>query len=270
MGESKVTATTFAGTATKATQDGSGNTITSTYVHKSGDILGETAQLSRVGVSKSWFNGREGAIIRQTSYTGYNPIISMKTTNGSWELGPYTNDILYFSYVTDANYNSSTNTNYNAVKITPNKGIYGAVWNDYAECRNISEEQIKNGLIKPGFCVHEVGNGVMTVTTNRLERGCKIISDTFGFCIGETDTCKTPIAVSGRVLVYLIEGREIAKKHIGWPVCSGPNGTVSIMTEEEEEKYPSRIIGTISEIPEYEIWGTGNIKVDGRIWIYVK
>ena len=38
----------------------------------------------------------------------------------------------------------------------------------------------------------------------------------------------------------------------GYPVCSGPNGTVSIMTEEEEEKYPSRIIGTVSEIPTYE------------------
>ena len=241
-----------------------------TWVRLAGDTLGTTAQLSRVGRSMSWVNGRDGAIIRQTSYTGYNPIISMKTTNGSWELGPYTSDILYFSYATDANYNSSTNTSYQAVKITPNKGIYGAVWNDYAECRNIPDAQIGDNLIKPGSCVHEVGNGTMILTTKRLERGCKIISDTFGFCIGETDNCQTPIAVSGRALVYLLEGREVAQNYIGWPVCSGPNGTVSIMSEEEEEKYPSRIIGTISEIPDYEIWGSGNIEVNDRIWIYVK
>jgi len=42
------------------------------------------------------------------------------------------------------------------------------------------------------------------------------------------------MAVSGRVLAYLYEDIETAKKYIGWPVCSGPNGTVSIMTEEEE------------------------------------
>ena len=44
----------------------------------------------------------------------------------------------------------------------------------------------------------------------------------------------------------------------------------SIMTEEEEEKYPSRIIGTISEIPDYEEWGTGKVKVNGRIWIRIR
>ena len=110
----------------------------------------------------------------------------------------------------------------------------------------------------------------MVMTTKRLERGCKIISDTFGFLIGETDECKTPIAISGRALVYIYEGRDEAISHIGWPVCSGPDGTVSIMTEEEEEKYPSRIIGTISEIPDYDTWGTGNVAIDGRIWIYVK
>jgi len=131
--------------------------------------------------------------------------------------------------------------------------VYGAVWNDYAEMRIVDES------IEPGRCVHEIGNGKMVLSTERLERGCKVISDTYGFNIGETEECKTPIAVSGRVLVYLYEGREYAKSHIGWPVCSGPDGTVSVMSEEEEIRYPSRIIGTISEIPEYETWGTGNV-----------
>ena len=42
------------------------------------------------------------------------------------------------------------------------------------------------------------------------------------------------------------------------------------MSEEEEEKYPSRIIGTVSEIPTYEKWGTGNAEVNGRIWIRIR
>lgn len=118
--------------------------------------------------------------------------------------------------------------------------------------------------------MREVGDDTLILSQERLERGCEIISDTFGFAIGQTENAKIPIAVSGRVLAYPYETREEFATHIGWPVCSGPNGTVSIMTEEEERKYPSRIIGTISAVPNYEEWGSGNIKVNGRIWIKIK
>ena len=151
----------------------------------------------------------------------------------------------------------------NGANITDGK-VYGAVWNDYAEYRICNED------FKPGQVVLENGDDTLSIAGQRLQRGCSIISDTFGFTIGETEEAKCPIAVSGRVLAYGHESREEFKKHIGWPVCSGPNGTVSIMTEEEEEKYPSRIIGTISAVPDYEIWGTGNIAVNGRIWIKIK
>ena len=142
--------------------------------------------------------------------------------------------------------------------------LYGAVWNDYAEYRICKDN------FKPGQVVSENGDDTLSIANQRLQRGCSIISDTYGFAIGETDEAKCPIAVSGRVLAYGYEPYEEFKKHIGWPVCSGPNGTVSIMTEEEEEKYPSRIIGTISAVPDYEVWGTENIKVNGRIWIKVR
>lgn len=260
-----------AATATKATQDGSGNVITSTYVKKAGDTLGSTAQLSRVGISKSWWGGRDAAIIRQTSYTGYNAIISTKTTDGSWEIGSYSNNYLNFAYVPDTSYNGSTNTGtVTNVKIGPTGALYGAVWNDYAEYRKDNKEE-KNIQV-PGKCVKELGDGTLALTTKRLERGCEIISDTFGFAIGqdEENGYNTPIASSGRVLAYPYEPIEDFASHIGWAVCSGPDGTVSIMTEEEEEKYPSRIIGTISEIPDYEEWGTGKVKVNGRVWIRIK
>ena len=48
---------------------------------------------------------------------------------------------------------------------------------------------------------------------------------------------------------------------------------VDIMTREEIQKYPDRIVGTVSCVPEYEEWGDGDrgpIKVNGRIWIKVK
>jgi hypothetical protein len=98
--------------------------------------------------------------------------------------------------------------------------------------------------------------------------GANIVSDTFGFAIGETDECKTPLAVSGRVLAYAYEPKETYNP--GDAVCSGPNGTISKMTRAEIRDYPERIIGTVSEIPTYEIWGSGNVKVNGRIWIKVK
>lgn len=142
--------------------------------------------------------------------------------------------------------------------------VYGAVYNDYAEFRICKDN------FKPGQVVSENGDDTLSIVNQRLQRGCSIISDTFGFAIGETNEAKCPLAVSGRVLAYGYESREEFKKHIGWPVCSGPNGTVSIMTEEEEEKYPSRIIGTISAVPDYEIWGNDNIVVNNRIWIKIK
>ena len=194
-------------------------------------------------------------------WTDYDCTWSVKTsTYYTYNSGGYTQTVAPQSTLPNILYNGHIKAG----------TVYGAVWNDYAEMRKIPEAQIENTILKPGMCVKEIGNGEMIKTEKRLERGCKIISDTFGFNIGETDECKTPIAVSGRALVYIYEGRDEATSHIGWPVCSGPDGTVSIMTEEEEEKYPSRIVGTISEIPDYSTWGTGNVSVDGRIWIYVR
>lgn len=151
---------------------------------------------------------------------------------------------------------------------------YGAVWNDYAECREVKEN------IEPGRCVIETGKGDLILSTARLQAGAEIISDTFGFCIGETKTAKTPIATTGRVLAYPYEDKNTYIP--GQPVCSGPNGTISQMTDEEASKYPWKIIGTVSEIPNYDIWSAGNqneentnnpkedIRVNGRIWIRIR
>ena len=140
-------------------------------------------------------------------------------------------------------------------------GIYSAVWNDYAEYRQANS-------IEPGRCIIEKGDDTLILSTKRLQPGAEIISDTFGFAIGKTDECQTPIAAAGRVLAYPTEDRYSYK--VGQPVCSGPDGTVSQMTDEEMRLYPNCIIGYVSAIPEYEEWGTGKVKVNGRIWIRIR
>ena len=75
--------------------------------------------------------------------------------------------------------------------------------------------------------------------------------------MGMTDEAKTPIAVAGRVLAYTYRPRE--EYHAGMAVCSAPGGTVDIMSREEIRDYPDCIIGIVSEIPNYEVWGSDNI-----------
>ena len=139
--------------------------------------------------------------------------------------------------------------------------IFGAVFNDYAEYRQTDSQE-------PGRCVIEIGDGNMTLSSKRLQAGANIVSDTFGFSIGETYLAQTPIAVCGRVLAYPLEDKQIYEP--GDAVCSGPNGTISKMTREEIREWPDRIVGYVSEIPNYEVWGRDQVKVNGIIWIKIK
>ena len=139
--------------------------------------------------------------------------------------------------------------------------VQGAVWNDYAEYRELID------TIEPGRCVVEVGDDKLIWANGRLAPCAYVISDTFGFSIGETEKAKAPVAVAGRVLAYPYEDRN--SFNIGDAVCSGPNGTVSKMTRQEIMQYPERIIGTVSSIPSYGVW-ENKIVVNDRIWIKIK
>ena len=143
--------------------------------------------------------------------------------------------------------------------------VTGAVWNDYAECR-------ESDCDEPGYVLIENGDDTLSKSTERLQQFAGISSDTWGFSQGETEKAKTHIAVAGRVLAYPYQDKNNYKP--GDAVCAAPGGTVDIMTEEEIAKYPHRIVGIVSCVPNYDEWGGGNdrspIKVNGRIWIKVK
>lgn len=206
--------------------------------------------------------------------TVVNQVSQSATTTASWRKIVLSGGDAYAAWNTDVR-SAANAVVYVAktVSVQPSTGsikatkVYNAVWNDYAECREVETEE-------PGYCVTESPSGKMIKTYKRLQPGCKITSDTFGTCMGETDTAKTPIAVAGRVLVYPY--RNKIHYQLGAAVCSAPNGTVDIMSRDEIMMYPERIVGTVSEIPTYDIWhgglqdGDNNIEVNGRIWIYVR
>ena len=147
--------------------------------------------------------------------------------------------------------------------------VYNAVWNDYAEFR-------KGVVTQGGWCVRETEEGIMTLSTKRLQPGCRLTSDTYGHIMGMTKDAQTPVAVAGRVLAVPSNRHKRSKWKIGKAVCSGCCGTVDIMSRLECILFPDRIIGYVSEIPDYDIWLAGDeknpleIPVDGRIWVYVR
>ena len=81
------------------------------------DVAGNirvTGQIVREGSSQRWVNGRDGALLRETSVAGYHTLWSLKTTDGSWDFGEFHvnsdwNNIPVLSYIKDSNYNSGNN-----------------------------------------------------------------------------------------------------------------------------------------------------------------
>lgn len=191
-----------------------------------------------------------------TSALGNYSSTDTKNTAGSTNLA---STKLFVIGATSQAANPQTYSN-SSVYISTNNVLMGAAWNDFAEFRY-------SKITEPGRVLCEVGTGELILASERLQPGAEVISDTFGFAIGETESCQTPVAVAGRVLVYPYE--DINTYSAGDAVCSAPGGTVSRMTREEIKEYPERIIGTVSEIPSYKYWNN-TVEVNGRIWIRLR
>lgn len=99
--------------------------ITGSYLPLAGGTM--TGQIQKASTGVSWVNGRSGALIRNTATTytanNYNPIVSVKSINGTWDIGTYTtSNGLYFTYITDTNFNAGTNTATQQMYITGSGG----------------------------------------------------------------------------------------------------------------------------------------------------
>lgn len=153
----------------------------------------------------------------------------------------------------DIRYNSS-------VSVRPSTGVLmGAAWNDYAEYRKFEGDEPQ-----PGRVVCETGHDTVALSQERLQAAPAVVSDTYGFIIGEKDET-VPVSIGGKVLVYGNE--DVNSYSVGDAFCSGPNGTVSKMSRQEIVNYPDRILGYFVGIPtEQEFNG---VLVNGRFWMRV-
>lgn len=241
--------------------DGSGNLSIATttnhshsYLPLSGGTLTGTLKFAdNIGISGLMAGGSDGWTLCGTGVDDAGVLALTITDNASSD---------YFDIIfDDSGADPVTAIRFGGTRINSYVPLYGAVWNDYAEYRETKYE------VKPGHAVSENGDDTLSQTYKRLQPACSIVSDTFGFAIGETEKCKTPLAMAGRVLAYPYEDRNSYKP--GDAVCSGPNGTVSKMTCQEKVMYPECIVGYVSCVPTYKTWGEKDTKVDGRIWIKV-
>ena len=147
--------------------------------------------------------------------------------------------------------------------------VYGAVYNagnDYAEYR------LCRDILAPGYIVTEDETDcdyVKLCKTKKPKGKCFVISDTYATCIGD-ELSALPVALSGRVLVY---PEKDCKFKVGDKVGVSINGKARKIRKLESLLHPDRVIGTVSSIPNYNLWVTAKkeaIDVDGRIWVNLK
>ena len=103
--------------------------------------FGRYNYIQKTGQNRSWINGRDTALARITSYSGYTAITSMKTTNGAWEMGVYDSDTMYFTYTPDSNYNASSNSGYFNIAL-PKKGGTIALTSDIPSVTSVAWDNV--------------------------------------------------------------------------------------------------------------------------------
>lgn len=230
----------------------------------SGDVI--TLTVLNLTASNIGYDNATSGMTADNLQTAVDELAASRTLQAVTDGGAATNNVISFTNDTD-----STSTTTGAVVVTGGLGVakairanqvYGAVWNDYAEFRRASMS------FKPGSVMCEDEDGVLHVSCKRLQKNPHIVSDTYGFAIGETKEAKCPVALCGRVLAVPDSNR--ARFRVGDAVCAGIGGTVSRMRWYEKVLFPDRILGVVSEIPTGEVWEDTGIGINGRIWINIK
>ena len=126
------------------------------------DVLGNiraSGQIVREASSVYWYEGRNGALLRETSAGGYHTLWSLKTTDGSWDFGEYTesgwNNVPVLSYITDSNYNSGNNTTTYQIKFPLASGTVALTSDILSPINyywaNVQISDSPNSLTRPSF-----------------------------------------------------------------------------------------------------------------------
>lgn len=138
--------------------------------------------------------------------------------------------------------------------------LYGGAWNDIAEFRH-SYDNYTGGTC---VCASNCSDNVFIANKRRMPNAY-IVSDTYGISIGQTENNKCPVAIAGRVLAYTNE-----PLHVGDAVCSSNDGKICKMHWWEKILYPECIVGYVESIPEDDVWGENNTRINSRVWVRVK
>ena len=251
---------------------GSNAYSSTSYLPSAGGTI--TGQISKSNTSTSWVTGRSVAPFRTTAADSpgdsqYVPILSAKSYQGSWDLGPYTNNILHLSYITDSDYNSGNNKQKADFTFTTNgtfnaAWVWGAVFNDLADAIPVGEGDV----LEAGYCYGFDGKHYTKTSEYMQKSYIGIHSDTYGFKMGhEEGKEKLNVAVSGFVLAYVDKEYEV-----GTPLTCTADGCLTEIKLEDKIKYPERVVATYWKNEPNEEWGPEGkkVKVNGRRWVKVK
>ena len=233
-----------------------------------------TGQISKKNNSTSWRTGRDVAPFKTIAADSpgdsqYVPVLSAKSYQGSWDLGPYTGNILHLSYITDSNYSSGNNaqtadfTFQTDGTFSANK-VYGAVWNDLSDSIPVDDDC----ELECGYCYCFDGEKYAKASRYLDDGIIGIHSDTYGFKMGsEEGKKKMDVAVSGFVLAHV--DKEYKP---GTPLTCTKNGHLTKIKFKDKLRYPEKIIATYWKNEPADEWGSDDrkVKVNGRKWVKIK
>lgn len=135
-------------------------------------------QIVKGGTSVSWLQGHQGTgvLINQNIYTGYNPLFRTKTEGGAWTFGPYSGNVLYLNYATDAIINGTQNISTKQITINPSGDVGGLGKVSATTVTAYLNGNAKNADTVDGFYAIDSNNLTASATSAKIVLAKNIVS----------------------------------------------------------------------------------------------